>query len=60
MPGEKINSDWYELNRIIKALVQEMDKSEGPDWSRVFTYSQDLMALSQAALRSSRDKNPPL
>jgi hypothetical protein len=49
MPGAKVGPYWYDLNNIIKALIREIDKTEGPDWSLVFALAQDLMALSYTA-----------
>ena len=56
MDNQKINPYWFELNNIIKALVKEVDKKEGIDWSNVFAQAQDLMAISYTALQQSRNK----
>ncbi len=59
MPYEKVHSYRYDLVRIVKVLVNEIDKPDGPDWSKVFAQAQDLMALSQSVIANQGDKNPP-
>ena len=56
MSSAKVNSYWYDLNKIIKCLINEMDKEEGPDWTQVFDRAQDLMALSYLALHQPKDQ----
>jgi hypothetical protein len=59
MPDERINSDWYTLNRIVRELVREIDRPEGINWANVYTLSQDLMAVSRQAMLQNESDNPP-
>jgi len=59
MPHDKVDTYWFELNSAVKMLIQEIDKAGGPNWHNVFACSQDLMAISKAAMLQSEDKSPP-